>query len=81
VTSGTIQVSNRAVYNKNHHHNNNNNYIIQLFIIYVPSQQLQGELQTQHNADTGNCIMDKQNMKSKTNYRHVLEEKHVDTEK
>jgi hypothetical protein len=24
---------------------------IQLFIIYVPNQQLQGQLQTQHNAD------------------------------
>jgi hypothetical protein len=26
----------------------------------VPSQQLQGQLQTQHSADTGNYIMDKQ---------------------
>jgi hypothetical protein len=25
---------------------------IQFFIIYVPSQQLQGQLQTQHSADT-----------------------------
>jgi hypothetical protein len=29
---------------------------IQFFIIYAPSQQLQGQLQTQHSVDTGNCI-------------------------
>jgi hypothetical protein len=40
---------------------------IQIFIIYVPSQQLQGQIQTQHSADTSNYIMDKHNMKSKTN--------------
>jgi hypothetical protein len=40
---------------------------IQFFIIYVPSQQLQGQLETQHSVDTGNCIMDKHNIKSKTN--------------
>jgi hypothetical protein len=33
---------------------------IQFFIIYVPSQQLQGQLQTQHNVDTGDYIMEKQ---------------------
>jgi hypothetical protein len=27
---------------------------MQFFIIYVPSQQLQGQLQTQHSVDTGN---------------------------
>jgi hypothetical protein len=32
----------------------NNNNSIQFFIIYVPSQQLQGQLQTQHSVDTGN---------------------------
>jgi hypothetical protein len=42
---------------------------IRLFIIYVPSQQLQGKLQTQRSVDTGNYIMDKHNIKSKTNYR------------
>jgi hypothetical protein len=31
---------------------------IQLFIIYVPSQQLQGQLQTQHSADIHNYIVD-----------------------
>jgi hypothetical protein len=30
--------------------------IIQFFIIYVPSQQLQGQLQTQHSVDTVNHI-------------------------
>jgi hypothetical protein len=29
---------------------------IQFFIIYVPSRQLQGQLQTQHSVDTGNHI-------------------------
>jgi hypothetical protein len=33
--------------------NNNNNSII-----YVPRQQLQGQLQTQHSVDTGNYIME-----------------------
>jgi hypothetical protein len=31
--------------------------IIQFFIIYVPSQQLQGQLQTQHSVDTIIIIM------------------------
>jgi hypothetical protein len=48
-------------------HNNNNNNSIQLFIIYVPSQQLQGQLQTQHSVDTSNNIIDEHNIKSKTN--------------
>jgi hypothetical protein len=39
----------------------------QFFIIYVPSQQAQGQLQTQHSVDTSNYIMDKHNIKSKTN--------------
>jgi hypothetical protein len=32
---------------------------IQFFIIYVPSQQPQGQLQTEHRLDTSNYIMDK----------------------
>jgi hypothetical protein len=36
----------------NHHHNNNTNNSIQFFIIYVPSQQPQGQLQTQHSVGT-----------------------------
>jgi hypothetical protein len=49
-----------------HPHNNNNNSV-QFFIIYVLSQQLQSQLQTQHSADTSNCNMDKLYIKSKTN--------------
>jgi hypothetical protein len=40
-------------------HKTNNS--IQFFIIYVPSQQLQGQLQTQHSVDANNYIMDKHN--------------------
>jgi hypothetical protein len=32
---------------------------IQFFIIYVPSQQPQGQLQTEHRVDTSNYIMGK----------------------
>jgi hypothetical protein len=32
----------------------NDNGSIQFFITYVPSQQLHGQLQTQHCVDTGN---------------------------
>jgi hypothetical protein len=39
----------------------------QFFIIYVPSLQPQGQLQTQRSVDTSNYIMDKHNIKSKTN--------------
>jgi hypothetical protein len=60
--------------------NNNNNYI-KFFIIYVPSQQLQGQLQTKHSVGTGNYIMDKHNIKSKTSYRQILEEKNSNAEK
>jgi hypothetical protein len=54
---------------------------IQFFIIYVPSQQLQGQLQTQHRVDTGNYIMEQYNIKSKINCRQVLEKKHINAEK
>jgi hypothetical protein len=37
----------------NDNNNNNNNTSIQFCIIYVPSQHLQGQLQTQHSVDTG----------------------------
>jgi hypothetical protein len=37
-----------------HNNNNNNNNNNNVFIIYMPSQQLQGKLQTQHRVDTGN---------------------------
>jgi hypothetical protein len=69
--------------NNNNNKNNNNNSVlsVQFFIIFVPSQQLQGQLQTQHSADTGSHIMDKHNIKSKINYRQVLGEKHINAEK
>jgi protein involved in sex pheromone biosynthesis len=54
--------------------NNVYNNSVQFFIIYVPSQQLQGQLQTQHSVDTGNYIMDRHNIKSKTNSWQALEE-------
>jgi cytochrome c-type biogenesis protein CcmE len=43
------------------------NSSIQFFIIYVPRQQLQGQLQTQHSVGTNNNIMSKPNIKSKFN--------------
>jgi hypothetical protein len=43
----------------------------------MPSQQLQGQLQTQHSVDTSNYIMDKHNIKSKTDYRRALEKKNT----
>jgi hypothetical protein len=44
---------------------------IQFFIIYVPSQQLQGQLQTQHSVDTGKYIMGEHSLKSKSNERYT----------
>jgi hypothetical protein len=41
--------------------------IIQFFIIYVPSQQLQGQLHTQHSVDKSSNIREKLIIKSKTN--------------
>jgi hypothetical protein len=41
--------------------------LIQFFIMYVPSQQSQGQLQTQHSVDKSNYFMDKHNIKSETN--------------
>jgi hypothetical protein len=35
---------------------------VQLFIIYVPSQQPQGQLQTQYSVDKSNYIMDNHNI-------------------
>jgi hypothetical protein len=40
--------------------------ILQFFIIYVPSQQPQGQLQAQHSVDKNNYFMKKHNIKSKT---------------
>jgi hypothetical protein len=54
---------------------------IKLFIIYVPIQQLQGQLQTQESVDTSNYIMDKYNIKSKKSYRQALEEVLINADK
>jgi hypothetical protein len=35
----------------------------EFFIVYVPIQQFQGQLQTQYNVDTGNYIKDKPDVK------------------
>jgi hypothetical protein len=43
------------------------NNSIEFFIIYVLSQQPQGQLQTQHSVDKSSYILDKHNIKSKTN--------------
>jgi hypothetical protein len=40
--------------------------IIQFFIIYMPSQQPQSQLQAQHSVDKNNYFMNKHNIKSKT---------------
>jgi hypothetical protein len=47
------------------YHDDDDNNSIQFFIINVPSQQLQGQLETQHSVDTGNKI--KSNNNSITN--------------
>jgi hypothetical protein len=55
---------------------NNNNNSVQLFIIYVLSQQLQGQLQTQHSADIHNYIMDTQQHKVESKLQeHIIAEK------
>jgi hypothetical protein len=40
----------------------------------VQSQHPKGQLQKQHSIETGNYIIHKHNIKSKTNYRHALVE-------
>jgi hypothetical protein len=47
------------------------NNSIQSFIIYVTSQPLQGQLQTQHSVDTGNYIKGKHNMKKTATYNSI----------
>jgi hypothetical protein len=59
----------------------NLNIVIQLFIIYVPSEQPQGQLQTQHSVDTSNYIMGKDYIKLETNYRQQLVGKDINAEK
>jgi hypothetical protein len=60
---------------------NINNCNISILYSYVPSLQLQGKLEPQHSVDTGSYIKDKHNIKSETNHRQALEEKHIKAEK
>jgi hypothetical protein len=69
------QTNKQAKMIRNNNNNNNNNNSVEFFIIYVPSQQLQGQLQTQHSADIGKYIMDKHNIKSRVNYKNTLMQK------
>jgi hypothetical protein len=46
-----------------------NNNSIQLLIIYVPSEQRKGQLQTQHSLDTGNYIIYKPKLQASTGGR------------
>jgi hypothetical protein len=41
-----------TAYRHKNRFNNNSILSVQFFIVYVPSQQLQGQLQTQHSVDT-----------------------------
>jgi hypothetical protein len=55
---------------------------IKFFIIYVHSQQLQGQLQTQHTVDGGNQIKDKHNIKTRDKLQtSTRERKRIQTEK
>jgi hypothetical protein len=47
----------------------NNNNSIQFFIIYVPSEQPKGQLQTQHSLNTGNYIIYKPKLQASTGGR------------
>jgi hypothetical protein len=55
-------------------------YVIQFFIIYVLSQQLQGQLQTQHSVDTGNYIMDKHTWSQSQITGKHWRKQHINTE-
>jgi hypothetical protein len=57
-----------------------NNNSVQFVIIYVLSQQLLGQLQTQHSVDTGNYIMEQYNIGWNVNCRQALEKIRVNTE-
>jgi hypothetical protein len=49
--------------------------MVQFFIIYVPSQQLQGQLQTEQSADIHNYIMDRLNRVNDKLQEHIIAEK------
>jgi hypothetical protein len=49
----------------------------QFIIIYVLSQQLQGQLETQHNIGPGNHVKDQHNIKTEANYRQALKKENT----
>jgi hypothetical protein len=57
--------------NNNNNNNNNKNHSIQLFIIYVPSQQLNGQLQTQHNLNAGIYNIENNNNKNNNKFHQL----------
>jgi hypothetical protein len=59
-------------------HNNNN--LIKFFIIYVLSQQLYGQLHTQHSVPISNYIVEQYNIEPKENYRQAMEKIHINTQ-
>jgi hypothetical protein len=63
----TTYSSNAVDHNVSDDEYDDDNNSIQFFIIYVLSQQPQGQLQTQHSVGKSSYILDKQNVKSKTN--------------
>jgi hypothetical protein len=59
-----------------------NNNSIQFYIIYVLSQQLQGQLQTQHSIDTGSHVKGKHNIKTRGKLQTSTgERRHINIEK
>jgi hypothetical protein len=63
----TIAILKTQIYNNSNSNNSIQfNPILQFFIIYVPSQQPQGQLQAQHSVDKNNYLMNRHNIKSKT---------------
>jgi hypothetical protein len=57
-----------------------NNNSLKFFIIYMPSQHIYGQLQTQHSVDIGHYVMEQYNIEAKTNYKQTLEKIRINTE-
>jgi hypothetical protein len=51
---------------------NDNNNSNKFFIIYVPNQLQQGQLQTQHRVNAGNYIKDKHSMKAIAHNKTII---------
>jgi hypothetical protein len=61
--------------------NSNNNNSIQFLYYLSAVSTATGPITTQHRVDTSNYIMGEHNIKSKTNSRQALGEKHINAEK